>query len=135
MGFDRQGLRTISQLGSDDRLREKPIARLTSQRPQIGQIGKVQFGQHKIIEMAPTLHHYGEFTKCIDGADSINCVARLVDSKKVFLVPNGTRVQVLEFRDNPLHPSILKGQLIQCRIFEGAFRGQAMWTLENRVVR
>jgi hypothetical protein len=75
----------------------------------------------------------GLYTKGSDMPSSINCAARLMDAKKWFHVPSGTRAQVLDFRDNPLHPSLLTGQLVQCRILDGAFKGMSLWTLEDRL--
>jgi hypothetical protein len=56
-----------------------------------------------------------------------------MDAKKWFHLPNGTRAQVFAFRDNPTAPSLLKGQLVQCRILDGAFKGMSLWTLEDRI--
>ncbi len=93
----------------------------------------MQFGQHKVIDTALTPSDYAEFTKCYDRSGTIDCHHNLLTAHKVFQVPSGTKAQVVGFRDNPYRAKLLTGSLVQVRILEGAFRGQVMWTLEDRM--
>ena len=131
-----RGSRRIGVLGVEDR----PIAKMAPvptapQRPQIRETVRLQFGHLAVIAVALTPDACGEFTRCFDGAGSLNCVGRLFDARKVFQVPSGTKAEVLALRENPYRASALKGGLVQVRLLEGAFRGQAVWTLESRVGR
>jgi hypothetical protein len=63
------------------------------------------------------------------------CDYNLLLTHKIFQVPSGTKAQVLGFRDNPYRARLLTGALVQVRILEGAFRGQVMWTLEDRIAK
>lgn len=129
-----RGYTTIGVLGVDDRPAEKPTLKPAPQRPQIGETVKLKSGD-KIMAAALTPDAYGEYTRCFDVKDTINCEARLLDQRRTLQVPSGTSGRVLAFRDNPYRASSLKGGLIQVRILEGALRGQAVWTLESRVGR
>ena len=126
-----KAFQTIARLGIDDRPPERPAPKPIPERMQVEQIGILRWGN--AVEMAFTAEDFGLYTKCSDMPKRINCAARLMDAKKWFHVPSETRAQVLEFRENPLHPSLLTGQLVQCRILDGAFKGMSLWTLEDRL--
>jgi hypothetical protein len=130
-----RGLRKIGDLGIGDRPPEKPIPAPATRRPQAGEIVKLQFGQHKVIDTALTPSDYAEFTKCFDRSGTIDCNYDLLTAHKVFQVPSGTKAQIVGFRDNPYRAKLLTGALVQVRILEGAFRGQVMWTLEDRIAK
>jgi hypothetical protein len=104
------------------------------ERPRTGDIVRLMLGQSSVIEMALTAAHYGEFTQCMDKPGSIHCVAGLVDTRKIILLPRGTRVRVLAYRENAYHARVLAGELVQVRILDGGpFHDKSMWTLENRI--
>ena len=111
------------------------VALSAAERPRTGDIVQLRFGQMSAIEMASTAEQYGEFTKCLDSRGSINCVAGLMDARKISRLPRGTRVRVLAYHDNPYRAKVLTGGLVQVRILAGPFRDKSMWTLEDRISR
>ncbi len=125
--------RRIAYLGIDGRAAEKPVPQVRG--PQIGDSVRVQAGQMKVIETALAPGNYADFTRCLDGADSIRCVAKLLDAHKILQVSSGTKAKLLMFADNPYKASLLKGRLVQISILEGPLRNQTVWTLEDRVVK
>ena len=127
--------RKIASLGIDNQPVKKNVSPPASKGPQIGETVRLLFGQLKVIETALTPAAYGDFTKCLDGPGSISCVTKLVDSQIIFLVPRGTRAQILSSQDNPYHAVLLAGRLVQIRILEGTYQGRAMWLLEERITR
>jgi len=120
-----------------------------------GQFARLVWGSTTAIEVARTPEDFGQWTKCFDVVEGVtNCVARLMmrppgtplfspeeqrrtgrswdwQAAKVFGLPSGTKVEIAEIRDNPLHPSVLNGQLVEVLVLEGLSRGQLVWTLEN----
>jgi len=125
-------LRRIAYLGTDDG-GTKPTPRSPAALLKTGDTAKLHFGQLSIIEVGPTPHDYGEFTKCFDSPGSVNCVARLLDAQTIVQMASGIRVQLLEWADNPFRVAVLKGRLVQFRVLDGTFRGRTMWTLEDHV--